>query len=232
MAKRRRAIPFNLLPWSRGMEGKTRARAEAEYYYNQGEELDRILLKIDFDDEEDKEFQYKKLKLDLKYKHVEQEEYEYEKLKIDIPNHKSNEYLLAKLELDWKNKKIEDKNTYEKEKATLNNEPWVTILGEYNPKEGLSGLGVELDWNDLFIEELKESGYTGLNDIELIRQYFAAICRTVAEEEGIMDELFDATHNPLGPGGPLESGTLTDKLEAGPVNVTKIVRDDDKAEYS
>ena len=196
MTKRRRAVPFGMLPWTAGMKGKTRAKAEAEYYYNQGEELDRILLKINFDDKEDKEFQYKKLKLDIKYNHIEQEEYEYEKLKIDMPNSESKEYLLAKLELDWKNKKIKEKREYEKEKATLNDEPWVTITGEFDPKEGLNGLGIELDWNDLFIEELREEGYTGLTDLELIRQYFATVCRTVAEEEGIMDELFDKTQSP------------------------------------
>lgn len=226
MAKRKRTIPFKLLPWTRGMAGKTRARAEAEYYYEQGEELDRILLKIDFE-EADKEYQYKKLRLDVKYDHIDKVEYEYEKLKVDHPDDKSQEYLLGKLELDWKNKKIEEENEYKKEKATLNNEPWVTIVGEFDAAKGLSGLGVELDWNDLFINELKESGYTGLTDIELIRQYFATICRTVAEEEGIMDELFDSTHSPLGPSGP-----LTDHLDAGPVNIGKLVRDDDKAEYS
>jgi len=227
MSKRRRTIPFSMLPWTRGMEGKTRARAEAEYYYEASEELDLILLKIDFDDEEDKEYRYKKLKLDVKYDHIEKEEYDYEKLKIDISNHESNEYLLTVLELDWKNKKIEKENDYLRQKATLKEEPWVTIVGEFNPEEGLSGLGVELDWNDLFIEELKEEGYTGLTDLELIRQYFATVCRTVAEEEGIMDELFDKTHSPFGPGGP-----MTDNLNAGPVNVAKLVRDDDKAEYS
>lgn len=227
MSKRRRTIPFSMLPWMRGMEGKTRARAEAEYYYEQGEELDLILLKIDFDDEEDKEYSYKKLKIDLKYDHVTKEEYEYEKIKIDIPKHKSPEYLLAKLELDWKNKKIEEKNDYLKQKATLNNESWVTIAGEFDPKEGLNGLGVELDWNDLFIEELKAEGYTGLNDLELIRQYFATVCRTVAEEEGIMDELFDRSH-PVNP----PPGSLTDNLDAGPVNINRLIKDDGKAEYS
>jgi len=46
-------LPFSMMPASWGLKGKTRARAEAEYYYD-GDELEKALAAIDAETEEEK----------------------------------------------------------------------------------------------------------------------------------------------------------------------------------
>ena len=46
-------LPFSMMPVSWGLKGKTRAIAEAEYYY-EGEELERVLANIGAETEEEK----------------------------------------------------------------------------------------------------------------------------------------------------------------------------------
>lgn len=213
---------FDLLPWTYGMKGKTRARAKAEYYY-EGEELEYKLLEIDFDDKNDSDYLEKKAKLDNKYKKINDEELAYELLKITKIKHdwddEEKDYLLKKNELDFKFKKIKRRD-YDKIRSTLNNESWVEVISEFNPVEGLSGLAVELDWNEIFVKELKEHGYVGLSDEVLVQQWFAQVCRTVAEEEGIMEEIF-----------PIPGGGGTGPLVAGPI-VKKTELDNGNEEYS
>lgn len=52
MAKKTK-LPFSMMPASWGLKGKSRARAEAEYYY-EGEELEKVLAGIDVNSDEEK----------------------------------------------------------------------------------------------------------------------------------------------------------------------------------
>ena len=52
MAKKTK-LPFSMMPASWGLKGKSRAIAEAEYYY-EGEELEKVLAALDADTPEDK----------------------------------------------------------------------------------------------------------------------------------------------------------------------------------
>jgi hypothetical protein len=73
------------------------------------------------------------------------------------------------------------KNEYTKELKTLNKEPYIHILNiDYNVQDGVHA--IEFDWNDYFIQELKENGYTGKTDEELIDQWFVALSTLVASE--------------------------------------------------
>ena len=42
--------------------------------------------------------------------------------------------------------------------------------------QGDGGVFFDLDWNEYWIEELKENGYTGENDDEIMQKYFSALC--------------------------------------------------------
>src|SRR6056300_678070 len=53
MAKKTR-LPFSMMPASWGLKGKSRAIAEAEYYY-EGEELEKVLAELNAETDEDKE---------------------------------------------------------------------------------------------------------------------------------------------------------------------------------
>ena len=46
-------LPFSMMPASWGLKGKSRAIAEAEYYY-EGDELEKVLAALDADTPEDK----------------------------------------------------------------------------------------------------------------------------------------------------------------------------------
>ena len=52
MAKKTK-LPYSMMPASWGLKGKSRARAEAEYYY-EGDELEKVLAGIDVNSDEEK----------------------------------------------------------------------------------------------------------------------------------------------------------------------------------
>mgnify|MGYP006290060711 CR=1 FL=1 len=74
-----------------------------------------------------------------------------------------------------------------KERATKKGEPWVSVLdtkvNKDNPRNGF----FELDWNDIFIVELKKAGYgfDGDPDEEIVDRWFRDIVRNMLSEEGM-----------------------------------------------
>ena len=74
----------------------------------------------------------------------------------------------------------------EKAMADLNGEPWVGVLSTNidvkNPRSGY----FELDWNDKFVDMLRNAGYTGSNSEEIVDRWFNDLARNIAasvEEE-------------------------------------------------
>ena len=65
-------------------------------------------------------------------------------------------------------------------------EPWVAVLETHvspdNPRNGF----FELDWNEHFIVMLRNNGYTGGSDEEVVDTWFQDLCREIGNEEGIM----------------------------------------------
>lgn len=78
MAKKTK-LPFSMMPASWGLKGKTRAVAEAEYYY-EGEELEEVLAQLDVESDDDKEL----AKLEVQLKNGKIGKYEYDKKIADI----------------------------------------------------------------------------------------------------------------------------------------------------
>jgi len=72
-----------------------------------------------------------------------------------------------------------------KEIANANKEPWVAVIdvqvNQENPKNGF----FELDWNEYFIVSLREAGYTGGTDEELVDKWFQDLCREIGNDEGL-----------------------------------------------
>ena len=95
-----------------------------------------------------------------------------------------------------------------KDRATARGEPWVAVLDtKVNPDNVRNGF-FELDWNELFIAELKKSGYGFDGD----------------PEEEIVDRWFrDLAGNMLA-----EAGQDPSRHTAGFINVTKLA--DNKAQ--
>ena len=46
-------------------------------------------------------------------------------------------------------------------------------------------LNLELDWNEYFVLQLKEAGYKGTSEEEMVDQWFQDLCRNIGAEEGV-----------------------------------------------
>ena len=73
----------------------------------------------------------------------------------------------------------------EKEEATKNGKPWVAVLDtQVNPDNIKNGF-FELDWNNEFIEQLIDAGYSGETNEEIVNGWFRTIAMQILEEEGL-----------------------------------------------
>lgn len=70
----------------------------------------------------------------------------------------------------------------DKDKATAKGEPYVKVLevkfDKKNPGDGY----FELEWNNIFVKQLLEAGYTGDSEEEIVDLWFTTLCRQIAEE--------------------------------------------------
>ena len=78
-----------------------------------------------------------------------------------------------------------EKKLSPKEQATLNNEPYVNVIGmEVDPADINSG-AFELDWNDKFVLNLIKAGYKIKEDDPdsvIVDRWFQTVCRNIALE--------------------------------------------------
>ena len=72
----------------------------------------------------------------------------------------------------------------EKAQATKDKKPWVAVLDtQVNPENIKNGF-FELDWNNEFIEQLIDAGYTGEEPEHIVDQWFRTIATQMLDEEG------------------------------------------------
>ena len=87
-----------------------------------------------------------------------------------------------KLTQKLKTTKKEQSILTEKEKATARGEPFVKVV-EVNIDPENPGQGYfELDWNQLFVAQLLEAGYSVKDEEEIIDSWFTNLCRGIAED--------------------------------------------------
>lgn len=70
----------------------------------------------------------------------------------------------------------------DKDKATARGESYVRVLNVNVDKENPGDGYFELEWNEIFVRELLEAGYSGANEEEIVDAWFTNLCRTIAEE--------------------------------------------------
>ena len=122
-----------------------------------------------------------------------------------------NNIMLDKIKniFSGKKKKTIQTPLNEKEIATKEGQPYVKVLETKvdadNPKMGY----FELDWNKHFVLNLKEHGFSGNSDEEIVDHWFSVLCNTIATE-----------------GAPMGDSKLTDDI------VKRTVREDGKTEIS
>ena len=73
----------------------------------------------------------------------------------------------------------------EKEIATKKGEPWVAVLDTQINKNNIRNGFFELDWNNEFIEQLLDAGYTGETNEEIVDAWFRTIATQILSEQGV-----------------------------------------------
>ena len=72
----------------------------------------------------------------------------------------------------------------EKKAATKANKPWVAVIDtQVNPKDIKNGF-FELDWNNEFIEQLLDAGYSGETNEQIVDAWFRTIVSQMLQDEG------------------------------------------------
>lgn len=177
-------VPFEWLPGSWGLKGKTFEIAKAEYELT-GSALERRLLEINKDTMSEKDYQIKVIEWSKKHGLINEIEYLRKLAELVEDETKRN---LMMLDLDYREGKVKQLD-YEKKSATLRGEPWVNVVEmNFGGNKSLEG-SFELDWNEHFVESLKKEGYQGATPDSIVNQWFMEVCRNVALEE------FDGTGN-------------------------------------
>lgn len=72
-----------------------------------------------------------------------------------------------------------------KEISTAKKEPWVAVIQTHINKQNVRNGFFELDWNEYFILQLKEAGYYGNTEEEIVDAWFSELCNNVGSENGI-----------------------------------------------
>jgi NADH:ubiquinone oxidoreductase subunit len=73
----------------------------------------------------------------------------------------------------------------EKQEATAKGESWVAVLDtQINPDNIKNGF-FELDWNNQFIEELLDAGYSGETNEQIVDSWFRTIAMQILGDEGL-----------------------------------------------
>ena len=72
-----------------------------------------------------------------------------------------------------------------KELATEKKEPWVAVLDTHVNKDNIRNGFFELDWNEYFVLELRQAGYTGETEEAVVDQWFQELCRNVGAEANV-----------------------------------------------
>ena len=203
-------IPFEWWPGSWGLKGKTREIAKAEYELsgyeletklaeinNRGNDIayQKALLEIDLNYNRISNHEYDTRLINLSYS-PDSPEYKRQKLNADWHHKTIDEYTydkgiaeliesdktrqLSLLEVEMKHEKITVQE-YERRKADINGEPWIAMpkisWDPINPSKTY----FELDYNEQFIEFLRENGYQGSDD-DCINRWLNDVCFSVLQD--------------------------------------------------
>ena len=70
----------------------------------------------------------------------------------------------------------------DKDKATAKGEPYVKVLEVNFDKENPGDGYFELEWNNIFVKQLLEAGYTGDNEEAIVDLWFTTLCKQISED--------------------------------------------------
>jgi NADH:ubiquinone oxidoreductase subunit len=73
----------------------------------------------------------------------------------------------------------------EKQEATKKGEAWVAVLYTQINNDDIKNGFFELDWNNQFIEELLDAGYSGETNEQIVDSWFRTIAMQILGDEGL-----------------------------------------------
>jgi hypothetical protein len=177
-------IPFGWLPASWGLKGKSRELAEAEYYLT-GYDLDVAKARIGHGSESPA-FTRSVLDIDLAYGKI--SAYDHDVRLAEINNSDETALALAKLDVDLKHNRISAQE-HERKTADIKNEPYMAMPKiSWDPVDPTKTY-FELDYNQAFVEFLRNNGYTGVDD-EIINRWLNDVCTSILSEMAPVDPEF------------------------------------------
>lgn len=136
-----------------------------------------------------------KMILDAKYKSGEFNEFTYDMKLADLITDDTARKI-AQTEANFKHGIITELER-DRNIASCNNIPWVDVPTLDFDIENPSNGAMELDWNDAFVELLREKGYSGTTDDIVVDMWFSELCKNIALEtySGVGD--FDERVTPM-----------------------------------
>lgn len=82
--------------------------------------------------------------------------------------------------------KVHKKSTPVNTSGKLGKRPWVEITGEAIDSD--KGIRLALDWNNEFIQYLKQNGITGADEEQIVQKYITLLYRELIEQMGTSSE--------------------------------------------
>ena len=70
----------------------------------------------------------------------------------------------------------------DKDKATARGEAYVKVLEVNFDKDNPGDGYFELEWNNIFVKQLLEAGYSGDNEEEIVDLWFTTLCKQISED--------------------------------------------------
>ena len=110
-----------------------------------------------------------------------------------------------------------DQNAHDKNIANLNGEDYIRVVGMELDKDSPGQGFFELDFNDNFVEYLAKSGYDGVEQDQIVDNWFSDLCKNIVLQDLEDDE-------------GVRKSVMTDSKEG--LIISKIKTDDGNSEYS
>ncbi len=105
----------------------------------------------------------------------------YQEVKNQILEELKNEQELQRAIEEQRREEEKKKHEEYVKKMLESPDPWVDITGWHEEPNG--GARIELEWNSAFIKMLRENGYTGINDEELVQKWIINVLYDIVHEE-------------------------------------------------
>lgn len=170
-------IPFSWMPGSWGLNGDTREIAKAEYELT-GIDLDNRLT--DIRHKHDKQTASLEKLENLRRRYL-VDEYVYDTEVVKLSTYLDEDAKkLALLDVMKKHNKL-DEDAYNRQRADILKQPWVTQNIKWDPLNPGKHL-LKVDYNEYFLTDLREHGYTGIEDDDIVNMWLNDLFIAIIEE--------------------------------------------------